>query len=55
VAALKVARRPDQLGAPLAGGLVWLATGASINMAVMAGLMPFAGNALPLSAPAGRT
>jgi cell division protein FtsW len=42
-------RAPDLLGTLLAGGLsFWIATEATINMAVMVGLMPFAGNALPL-------
>jgi cell division protein FtsW len=41
-------KAPDRLGRLLAGGLAfWLATEATINMAVMVGLMPFAGNALP--------
>lgn len=41
-------RAPDGLGSLLAGGLVfWLVFEALINMAVMVGLMPFAGNALP--------
>ena len=53
--ALKIAHRaPDQLGALLAGGLgLWLATEACINMAVMVGLMPFAGNALPFFSAGG--
>jgi cell division protein FtsW len=46
---LVIARRaPDMLGTILASGLVlWIGVEALINMAVMAGLMPFAGNALP--------
>jgi cell division protein FtsW len=41
-------RAPDGLGKLLAAGLsIWLALEAYINMAVMVGLMPFAGNALP--------
>ncbi len=53
--ALKIARRaPDQLGSLLAGGLgLWLVTEACINMAVMVGLMPFAGNALPFISAGG--
>ena len=44
----------DPLGALLAGGLsFWLATEAFINMAVMVGLMPFAGNALPFISSGG--
>jgi len=45
---------PDRLGKLLAGGLAfWLATEATINMAVMVGLMPFAGNALPFISAGG--
>jgi cell division protein FtsW len=46
---LTIARRaPDGLGRLMAvGATLWLATEAFINMAVMLGLMPFAGNALP--------
>lgn len=46
---LSIAKRaPDGLGQLLAAGLsIWLALEAYINMAVMVGLMPFAGNALP--------
>ncbi len=41
-------RAPDGLGKLLAAGLsLWLATEAFINMAVIVGLVPFAGNALP--------
>ncbi len=52
---LVIARRaPDGLGALLAGGLsFWVVTEASINMAVMVGLMPFAGNALPFISAGG--
>lgn len=52
---LKVAKNaPDGLGSLLAGGLsFWLATEATINMAVMVGLMPFAGNALPFISAGG--
>jgi cell division protein FtsW len=47
-------RAPDRLGMLLAGGLAfWLATEATINMAVMVGLMPFAGNALPFISSGG--
>jgi cell division protein FtsW len=42
-------RAPDMLGALIAGGIsVWITLEAFINMAVMVGLVPFAGNALPL-------
>jgi cell division protein FtsW len=52
---LVVARRaPDMLGTLLASGLVtWLGIEALINMAVMVGLMPFAGNALPFISAGG--
>jgi cell division protein FtsW len=41
-------RAPDGLGRLLASGLsLWLAIEAFINMAVIVGLLPFAGNALP--------
>lgn len=52
---LSIARRaPDGLGSLLAGGLAfWLALEAFINMAVMVGLMPFAGNALPFISAGG--
>ncbi len=52
---LAISRRaPDRLGKLLAGGLAfWLATEATINMAVMVGLMPFAGNALPFISSGG--
>jgi len=52
---LTIARRaPDGLGTLLASGLsIWLITEASINMAVMVGLLPFAGNALPFISSGG--
>ncbi|MEW5941568.1 MAG: FtsW/RodA/SpoVE family cell cycle protein, partial [Chloroflexota bacterium] len=52
---LVIARRaPDMLGTLLASGLVmWLGMEALINMAVMVGLMPFAGNALPFVSAGG--
>jgi cell division protein FtsW len=52
---LVVARRaPDMLGTLLASGLVtWLGIEALINMTVMVGLMPFAGNALPFISAGG--
>ncbi len=52
---LVVARRaPDMLGTLLASGVTfWIAIEASINMAVMVGLMPFAGNALPFVSAGG--
>ncbi len=52
---LKIAHRaPDLLGALLAGGLsIWIVLEAFINMAVMVGLAPFAGNALPLVSAGG--
>ena len=52
---LIVARRaPDMLGTLLATGLVlWIGVEALINMAVMVGLMPFAGNALPFISAGG--
>jgi cell division protein FtsW len=52
---LVIARRaPDQLGMLLASGLIlWVAMEALINMAVMIGLLPFAGNALPLMSAGG--
>ena len=52
---LVVARRaPDMLGTLLASGLViWIAFEALINMAVMVGLLPFAGNALPFISAGG--
>lgn len=52
---LVIARRaPDGLGTLLASGLsVWIAIEAFINMAVMVGLLPFAGNALPFISAGG--
>lgn len=52
---LVIARRaPDMLGTLLASGLVlWIGAEALINMAVMVGLMPFAGNALPFVSAGG--
>jgi cell division protein FtsW len=46
---LKIANQaPDGLGKLLAAGLsLWLSLEATINMAVIVGLVPFAGNALP--------
>ena len=52
---LVVARRaPDMLGTLIASGLViWIGLEALINMAVMVGLLPFAGNALPFVSAGG--
>jgi cell division protein FtsW len=52
---LAIARRaPDGMGALLASGLtVWLALEAFVNMGVMIGLLPFAGNALPFISAGG--
>ncbi len=52
---LVIARRaPDMLGSLLATGLVfWVAIEALINMTVMVGLLPFAGNALPFMSAGG--
>lgn len=52
---LLIARRaPDMLGTLLATGLVaWIGIEAGINMAVMVGLLPFAGNALPFVSAGG--
>jgi cell division protein FtsW len=52
---LKIAlRAPDSLGAVMAAGLTfWIAVEAFINMAVMVGLLPFAGNALPFISAGG--
>lgn len=52
---LVIARRaPDMLGTLLATGLVtWVAMEALVNMAVMVGLLPFAGNALPFISAGG--
>ena len=46
---LLIARKaPDMLGALLAAGIsLWITLEAFINMAVMVGLLPFAGNVLP--------
>lgn len=50
-----IARRaPDMLGTLLASGLVlWVGIEALVNMAVMVGLLPFAGNALPFISAGG--
>ena len=52
---LKIASRaPDMLGVLVASGLTfWIIIEASINMAVMVGLLPFAGNALPMVSAGG--
>ena len=52
---LVIARRaPDMLGTLLASGITfWVGMEALINMAVMVGLMPFAGNALPFISAGG--
>jgi cell division protein FtsW len=52
---LVIARRaPDMLGTLLAAGVTfWIGVEALINMAVMVGLMPFAGNALPFISAGG--
>ncbi|MCS6994576.1 MAG: putative lipid II flippase FtsW [Anaerolineales bacterium] len=52
---LRIAEKaPDMLGSLLAAGLTfWLALEAAINMLVMVGLMPFAGNALPFISAGG--
>jgi len=52
---LVIARRaPDMLGTLLAAGVTfWIGLEALINMAVMVGLMPFAGNALPFVSAGG--
>ncbi|HEX8991253.1 MAG TPA: putative peptidoglycan glycosyltransferase FtsW [Anaerolineales bacterium] len=52
---LRIARRaPDMLGTLLGTGLVlWIGVEASINMTVMVGLLPFAGNALPFVSAGG--
>ncbi|GAB4501377.1 MAG: putative lipid II flippase FtsW [Anaerolineales bacterium] len=45
---------PDMLGSLLASGLTfWIALEAAINMLVIVGLMPFAGNALPFISSGG--
>src|SRR5512138_3461261 len=47
-------RAPDMLGTLLASGMTfWIGIEALINMAVMVGLMPFAGNALPFISAGG--
>jgi cell division protein FtsW len=47
-------KAPDGLGMLLCGGLTfWLALEALINMLVMVGLLPFAGNALPFISSGG--
>jgi cell division protein FtsW len=47
-------KAPDGLGQLLAGGLTfWLSLEALINMLVMVGLLPFAGNALPFISSGG--
>ncbi|MCZ2122987.1 MAG: putative lipid II flippase FtsW [Anaerolineales bacterium] len=50
-----IARRaPDMLGTILASGLaLWIGMEALINIAVMVGLLPFAGNALPFISAGG--
>jgi cell division protein FtsW len=50
-----IARRaPDMLGTLLASGLaIWIGFEALVNMAVMVGLLPFAGNALPFVSAGG--
>ncbi|MCZ2128140.1 MAG: FtsW/RodA/SpoVE family cell cycle protein [Anaerolineales bacterium] len=52
---LIIARRaPDMLGTLIASSLViWIGLEALINMAVMVGLLPFAGNALPFVSAGG--
>jgi cell division protein FtsW len=52
---LRIANKaPDMLGSLLAAGLTyWIASEAVINMLVMVGLMPFAGNALPFISAGG--
>ena len=52
---LAIARRaPDMLGTLIASGVTfWIGIEALINMAVMVGLMPFAGNALPFISAGG--
>ncbi|HEX6270515.1 MAG TPA: putative peptidoglycan glycosyltransferase FtsW [Anaerolineales bacterium] len=52
---LVIARRaPDMLGTLLASGITfWIGIEALINMAVMVGLLPFAGNALPFVSAGG--
>jgi cell division protein FtsW len=52
---LRIAQRaPDLLGTLIAAGLTfWIAIEAVINMAVMVGLFPFAGNTLPMISAGG--
>lgn len=52
---MDIARRaPDLLGSLLAAGLtLWIVAEAMINMSVMVGLVPFAGNALPFISAGG--
>lgn len=52
---LRIAQKaPDMLGSLLASGLIfWIASEAVINMLVMVGLLPFAGNALPFISAGG--
>jgi len=52
---LKIAgMAPDSLGSVMAAGLTfWILIEAGINMAVMVGLLPFAGNALPFVSAGG--
>ena len=52
---LRIAEKaPDMLGSLLASGLTfWIASEAVINMLVMVGLLPFAGNALPFISAGG--
>jgi cell division protein FtsW len=52
---LVIARRaPDMLGTILASGLaLWIGFEALVNMAVMVGLLPFAGNTLPFISAGG--
>ena len=52
---MKIAgRAPDSLGSVMAAGLTfWITFEAVINMAVMVGLLPFAGNALPFVSAGG--
>lgn len=47
-------RAPDQLGSLMAAGLtIWVVLEAFLNMAVLFGLLPFTGNALPLISAGG--
>ncbi len=52
---MKIASKaPDSLGSVMAAGLTfWITFEAVINMAVMVGLLPFAGNALPFVSAGG--